>query len=85
MELGATERPKFVGPGMQELVGGNRLVSEAVCTWGFGWGQKGAAVILQVQLSHCFVQIQDLHQHYFGMDSDLLILLSLSKMPNLLS
>jgi hypothetical protein len=50
MELGAGERMKFVEPGMQELAGENMPVSEAACTWVFGWVQKGAAVILQVQL-----------------------------------
>jgi hypothetical protein len=44
------------------------LGSEAVGTWVFNEGGKGAAIILQVQLLLCFVRIEDLHQHYFGMD-----------------
>jgi hypothetical protein len=76
LELGASGRLEFVGACKLGFLGAGRLGSkeanmlgsEAVGTWVFNEGGKGAAIILQVQLLLCFVRIEDLHQHYFGMD-----------------
>ena len=68
MELGAPGRLEFLGAGRLVSREPNRLGSEAVGTWVFNEGQIDAAIILQVQLSLCFVRIEDLHQHYLVMD-----------------
>ena len=76
LELGAPGKLEFLAAGRLELWAPGRLVSrevnrlgsEAVGTSVFNEGEKGAAIILQVQLLLCFVRIEDLHQHHFGMD-----------------